>query len=191
METLEGLRDIGGFNTLEVSDRGSVNIHRRNDTIGHGGDDAVTDELLYPAGVAEMLILRLQGLVDGITHLLSGLGGKDVIVAIKESHGYLHQLGHVVVIELVTVREAAGESGVGVQHVFHLKGITGKDDEHIRIGLREDGKQRVEHATSEVLFILVADVEVVSLIDEEHIALGFFVRSTAMTSPLERSPREW
>ena len=44
METLEGLRDIGGFDTLEVSDRGSVNIHRRNDTIGHGGDDAVTDE---------------------------------------------------------------------------------------------------------------------------------------------------
>ena len=51
-ETLEGLRDVGSFDALEIY-RGSeeiavgihgrevTGIHSRDDTVGHGGDDAV------------------------------------------------------------------------------------------------------------------------------------------------------
>ena len=187
-ETLEGLRDIGGFDALEVDrggeeialsshGRGVVCIHGGNNTIGHGGDDAVADELLYPTGIAEVLVLRLQGLIDGTAHLLGSLGGEDIVVALEEAHGDLHELDGVVVVELVSVREATVESRVGVQHGFHLEGVAREDDEHIGVGLCEDGEQRVEHATTEVLLVLVADAEVVGLVDEEHIALGFLENS--------------
>ena len=46
--SLEGLRDVGGFDALVVGAAGG------EDTVGHSGDDPIMNELIYPSGIAEV-----------------------------------------------------------------------------------------------------------------------------------------
>ena len=46
--SLEGLRDVGGFDALIVGAAGG------EDTVGHSGDDPIMNELIYPSGIAEV-----------------------------------------------------------------------------------------------------------------------------------------
>ena len=41
--SLEGLRDVGGFDALVVGATGG------EDTVGHSGDDPIMNELIYPS----------------------------------------------------------------------------------------------------------------------------------------------
>ena len=175
-EAFEGAHHIRGFDALEVSDRGGgcVDIHGRDDAIRQSGDDAVVDELLYPAGVAEFREFHLQGLFDGLPQFGLSLVGEDVILFLKEMTGDLHQLGGIVVIELVTIGETAPESGIGVQHSIHLLGVTSEDNEHIGIGPCEDGKQRLDDTMTKVLLVDVARTKAICLIDEKHITPRLF-----------------
>ena len=75
-EFLEGLRDVDGFDALEVG------AARREETVGHGGNDAVVDKLLYPAGIAEVGLLILEGLLDSHLQGKVGLGGEDKLIAL-------------------------------------------------------------------------------------------------------------
>ena len=59
-EFLEGLHDVGGLDTLEVV------TSRGENTVGHGGDDAVLDKLLYPTGIAEVGQLLGEGLDNSL-----------------------------------------------------------------------------------------------------------------------------
>lgn len=56
-EGLVGLRDVNGFDVLQVVAACGI------DAVGHGGDDPVVDKLLYPTGIAEV---GLHVLVDDI-----------------------------------------------------------------------------------------------------------------------------
>ncbi len=71
------------------------------------------------------------------------------------------------------VREAALQARVGVKHIVHLLLVTCEDDQHVGVGLREDGEQRLKHPIAEVLAVITACAEIVGLIDKEHVALGF------------------
>ena len=71
------------------------------------------------------------------------------------------------------VREASLKAGVGVEHGIHLLLVACKDDQHVGIGLRQDGEQRLEHPIAEVLAVITTCAEIVGLVDEEHVALGF------------------
>ena len=165
-ELLEGLRDVGGFDALVVG------ATRGEDAIGHRGDDAVVDELLYPAGVAEVGLLRSERLPDGCLQRVVGLVGEDILVALQQVAGNLHQLFGGVVVEVVAEGEASCQSRVGGEHDIHLLGITRKDDEHVGVGLGEDGEQRVEHTATEVFLIIRIGDKGVGLVDKEHVALG-------------------
>ncbi len=167
-EALKSLRDVGGLDTLEVGTR------RREDTIGHGGDDAVAHELLYPTGIAKLLVLLPKCLIDDVTQLCLSLSGEGIILSLEEVMRYLHELVGTIVFELIAVGEAAAESGVGAQHVIHLLGVACQNDEHVGVGPCEDGEQRLDDAMAEVLAVWVVRDEVVGLVDEEHVATRLF-----------------
>ena len=163
-EALEGLRDVGGLDVLVVAAACGV------ETIGHGGDDAIVDKLLDPTGIAKLGLFHLQRLVDGLAQFVLGLVGQNIVLALEEVTGYLHELVAIVVVELVLEGEAAADSGVGTEHGLHLLGVASEDDEHIGVGPREDGEQRLDDAMTKVFLVALARAEAIGLVDEEHIA---------------------
>ena len=142
--------------------------------VGHRGDNASNDVLLYPACIAEVRRALAERHHDGGTEHGGGLICQDVVVALQQPFGNLHQLVGIVVGEAVLVGEAAHQSGVGVEHRVHLFLVAGEDDEHIGVGLREHGEQRVDDTRPEVLTVSAAVVEIVGLVDEEYITPGLF-----------------
>lgn len=64
VELLVSLLDIGGKNMLVVLDGSEC------DTISHSRNDAVSDKLLHPAGIAEVL----SPLCEGVAYLLAKNG---------------------------------------------------------------------------------------------------------------------
>ena len=101
IELLESLRDIGGFDALEVI------AACGEDAISHGGDDPIMDELIDPAGIAEVGHFLSQRLTNDLLHLSISLIGEDVLVTFEELSCYLHQLVSRVIVELIAEGEAA------------------------------------------------------------------------------------
>ena len=75
---------------------------------------------------------------------------------------------------MVAIGETPRKSDVGREHRLHLVLIARKDNQHVGIGLGENGEQRVEYTTSEVFLVIGTCDQRIGLIDEEHVALGFF-----------------
>ena len=86
IELTEGFLHIRGLDVLQIEGADG------KDAIGHGGDDAIAHELLDPAGIAEVGHLLAEREVDGALHLGIGLGGEDVLIALQQSAGDLHEL---------------------------------------------------------------------------------------------------
>ena len=100
-ELLEGLLDIGDLDPLEVLAACGV------DAVCHGRDDAVVDKLIDPAGITEVGLLQTERFVYRILHGLNHFIGEDVLIALQQVAGNLHQLISRVVIELIAVGEPA------------------------------------------------------------------------------------
>ena len=166
IETIVGLTDIGRVDGLVVVAAGL------SEAAGHGGDDAVADELLHPSGITEVGVALDVGLGDGLAELGLGLGRETVVVVLQQAAGDGEELLSIVILELVFVREASHQSGIGVEHGIHLLQVSGEDDQHVGIRLREYGEQRVDDTRAEVLAITGTVVEGIGLVDEEHIASG-------------------
>ena len=101
IELLEGLRDIGGFDALEVV------AACGEDAISHGGDDPIMDELIDPAGIAEVGHFLSQSLTNDLLHFSISLIGEDILITLEQLSCYLHQLVSRVIVELIAEGEAA------------------------------------------------------------------------------------
>ena len=86
IELLEGLSDVGCFDVLEII------ATCGEDAVGHGGDDSIADELLYPTGITEVGGLRIDGLCDGPLQFLSGFRSEEILITFEETAGNLDQL---------------------------------------------------------------------------------------------------
>ena len=91
---------------------------------------------------------------------------------LQQATGNGEELLGIVILELILVREAPHQSGIGVEHGIHLLEVAGEDDQHVGIGLREYGEQRVDDPRTEVLAVTGTVVEGVGLVNEKHIAPG-------------------
>ena len=89
---------------------------------------------------------------------------------LQKAAGDDEELLGIVILELIFVREASHQSRIGVEHRVHLLQVASEDDQHVGVGLREHGEQRVDDPRAEVLAVAGSIVERVGLVDEKHIA---------------------
>ena len=144
LEILKSLPDVNGFDMLQVIAACGI------DTVGHRRDDTIVDKLVYPAGITEVGRLLGYRLCDGFLQLLSCLRCEQIVITLTR------------------------KSDVGGEHRLHLVLIARKDNQHVGIGLGENGEQRVKHAPTEVFLVIGTSNQGIGLVDEEHVALGFF-----------------
>ena len=98
------------------------------------------DELIDPTGIAEVGRLHVERLGDDLSQLCHCLVGEEVVIALEQLEGDLHELVGGVVVELVAVGETSLKAGVRVEHGIHLFLIAREDDQHVGVGLCEDGE---------------------------------------------------
>ena len=146
LEILKSLPDVNGFDMLQVIAACGI------DTVSHRRDDAVVDKLVYPAGITEVGRLLGYRLCDGLLQLLSCLRREQIVITLKKPLGYLHQLLCRIVVEVVAIGKTPRKSDVGGEHRLHLVLIARKDNQHVGIGLGENGALPL--ASSRMAFML-------------------------------------
>ena len=159
VRSLDGLIEHGGSRSTDC-----------RHTVGHSVEDAVLHEVLHPAGIAEVPVALSVGLSDGLLQGCLCLVSQYEFLVVEQSAGYLQQFVSIVVGKAELIREAAEQSGVGLQHGVHLLLIAGKDDQHVGIGLRQHGQQRVDDPCAKVLAVATTIIQRVGLVNEEHVA---------------------
>ena len=145
----------------------------RHDTLSHALDDALLNQVVQPASVAEILIALGGGFHNQGIQFLVRFGSQLEIAFLQETMRHFHQLVRIVIVKVELERETFLQAGVGTEHLLHLVLVAGQDDNHIRVGFREHGEQGVNHLFPEIFRFLFRGNQGVGFVDEKYAAPGF------------------
>lgn len=110
-ETITCFHDIFlGDGTEQESVIGNGRL--RHDTLGHALDDALLNQVVQPASVAEILIALGSGFRNQGVQFLVCFGGQLEIAFLQETVCHFHQFVRIVIVKVELERETLLQAGI-------------------------------------------------------------------------------
>ena len=169
-------RYIDGFDAGEPL-RGEVGESAGQYAAAHVGNDLRGDEAGDHACVAEMFPVArgvLDLAMDECADARKSFVAEGVSVLFGRTNGDLEQFLFGVILEMEGVGEAGFETFVRIQHLLHLVGVAGKDDDHVSLLFAQLFEQAVEDLGAVVFLVVGVGNEGVGFVDEEDVAMRLF-----------------